>query len=138
MLQEDKAKYAADTINKPDDDNNQCIAYRTDRTQCVRRKKIGGLFCGVHCKKFPDADAQTISTMASQNMALKVTVWIQEILGIPYYFDDKHNVYDTKQVLENISNPAIIGRWKYHTDDDRNDTGSGHGDVPVHYEIIFS
>lgn len=90
-----------------------CVARRNDGTRCIRKKK-NGLFCGVHCKKFPAAGIFVAAAADGEpeTHILRVGVYIKEVRGIPYYFDDNGNVYHTKDVLENKQDPRIVGRWE--------------------------
>jgi hypothetical protein len=42
---------------------------------------------------------------------VSVEIWVEEIRGIVYYFDDKGNIYHTEDVYDGRNNPRIIGKW---------------------------
>ena len=39
-------------------------------------------------------------------------MWVQDINGIVYYIDNNNNIYKTEDILSNITNPAIIAKYK--------------------------
>jgi hypothetical protein len=88
----------------------RCIACRANGEQCTRRKKDGNDYCGTHDKNRPHG---IISEQNKNDEKLnKVSVYIQDINGILYYIDDKENVYNTEDILNNILNPKIIAKYK--------------------------
>jgi hypothetical protein len=88
----------------------RCGAKRANGTQCTRRKKEAGKYCGTHSKGTPhgeispsDGDVATVK---------KVEVWTEDFKGINYYIDSANNVYKTQDIMENKQNPAIIAKWE--------------------------
>ena len=73
------------------------------------KKKNDSNFCGTHDKNRPHG---IISDICNDNIMNKNHVWINEINGIHYYIDDYNNIYKTQDILENVSDPKIIGKYK--------------------------
>lgn len=90
--------------------NDRCCACRANGEQCTRRKQEGFNFCGTHNKGTPHGTIETfeeINITSSQ----KIEVTIKEINGIHLYVDDNRNIYKTEDVLQNVLNPSIIGKY---------------------------
>lgn len=85
----------------------RCIGLRANKEQCIRRKKKGIEFCGVHEKCTPYGIIKpNESTVPSKQ---KIELIAEEIRGIVYYMDKDWNVYNTEDIIRNIENPRIIG-----------------------------
>lgn len=85
----------------------RCISNRSDGQQCSRRKKEGCEYCGTHSKGSPYGTFQEqVSTIT------KTEVWAQDICGIHYYLDDKGNVYNTEDIVNNKVNPRVIAQYE--------------------------
>tara|TARA_A100001035_G_C27634601_1_gene431645 strand:+ start:177 stop:764 length:588 start_codon:yes stop_codon:yes gene_type:complete len=89
---------------------DRCSALKANKMQCSRRKLGDNCFCGTHLKGQPHGiiDHQEINTKVSKN----VQVWAEEIKGIWYYIDDLNNVYDTNDILANITDPKKIAKYE--------------------------
>jgi hypothetical protein len=93
--------------------HERCCALRANNQQCTRRKKNSEKFCGTHIKGIPhgeinnsDKNVQTIE---------KREIWAQDINGIIYYIDNKNNVYNHHDIINNIMNPKIIAKYNKTT-----------------------
>lgn len=93
----------------------RCIAKRANGERCTRRRKDEMEFCGTHSKGQPHG---VISESDTTKPIKKITVRTEDIKGIIYYIDDHFNVYDSKDILNNTTNPKIIA--KYTIDKDGN------------------
>ena len=87
----------------------RCNAKRACGEQCTRKKKADSNFCGTHDKNRPHG---IISDVIQDVVLNKNHVWIHEINGIHYYIDDYNNIYKTQDILENVTNPKIIAKYK--------------------------
>tara|TARA_B100000900_G_scaffold414854_1_gene442778 strand:+ start:1821 stop:2351 length:531 start_codon:yes stop_codon:yes gene_type:complete len=101
----------------------RCKALRANGEQCTRRKKDNHHFCGTHIKGKPhgvisENDDSNDKNQCDHRNFTRVTIWQEEIQGIIYYIDDKHNVYNTSDILENKISPPVIARWKKNTNGD--------------------
>ena len=72
-------------------------------------QKIDQQLCGTHIKGTPHGIIELADKI---DQITKVSIWAQDIKGIIYYIDDNHNVYNTKDIYENIMNPKIIAKWE--------------------------
>ena len=88
---------------------DKCQALRANGMQCSRRKKNGHVFCGTHIKGTPHG---SIENKPETNPYTKRSVWIEEINGISYYIDNTENVYESSDIVNNISDPRIIAKYK--------------------------
>ena len=88
----------------PTDD--RCIAKRANNEQCSRRKKENCLYCGTHSKGIPHGVMNK-----EENQYTKKEIWAEDIHGIIYYIDADNNVYKTEDVMKNLVNPSMIGKW---------------------------
>tara|TARA_A100001015_G_scaffold242948_1_gene277735 strand:- start:163 stop:669 length:507 start_codon:yes stop_codon:yes gene_type:complete len=89
---------------------NRCFAKRACGEQCTRKKKEGFDYCGTHDKNRPHGVISDISENISNKV--KREVWIQEINGIMYYIDDNNNIYRTEDILSNVEDPNVFGKYK--------------------------
>lgn len=90
-------------------ETNRCNARRANNEQCTRRKKDGCEYCGTHIKGTPHG---LISEVLQPNeVTHKIEIIAQEIGGIVYYIDDRENVYNTEDVMNNKENPGIIAKY---------------------------
>ena len=89
--------------------DNRCNAKRANQEQCTRRRKDGSEFCGTHIKGTPHGLITTEDT--NTNIYHKLEVKAQDIGGIVYYIDDKGNVFNTEDVMNNKENPQIIAKY---------------------------
>ena len=88
---------------------DRCIAKRANGSQCTRRKKDDGQYCGTHSKGTPHG---IIDLDEEQSIGLKkVDVWTEDFKGIHYYIDSNNNVYDTADIMENKTNPRVVAQW---------------------------
>lgn len=89
---------------------DRCCARRAEGEQCTRRRKEGSEYCGTHLKGTPHGIMD--ETQEEQKIATtKIDVWAQDIQGIVYYIDKCDNVYDTHDILKNVTNPKIIAKY---------------------------
>ena len=92
-----------DRISTPaEPENDRCTAKRANDEQCSRRCKAGLQFCGTHSKSTPRG------TMDAGVTAREVIAI--DIDGIMHYADD-NCIYCTEDVLRNVLNPAVVGRY---------------------------
>lgn len=96
---------------------DRCTAKRANGEQCTRRRKKNLSYCGTHSKNTPHGiiEGKIVSEQEQSSMKT-VEIWTQDINGIIYYIDDKHNVYDPKDILKNIKNPRVISQWSKDVD----------------------
>jgi hypothetical protein len=87
----------------------RCCACRANGEQCTRRRKDGLDYCGTHIKGTPYGVVQL--NKSEVNLLSKKQVWVQEIKGIQYFIDDSNNIYLHEDILNNIKNPTIIGKY---------------------------
>lgn len=92
----------------------RCLALRSNMEQCTRRRREGCQFCGTHAKGSPygifDDSQQT-------EVVNKIQIWLQEIEGIMNYIDDKNNIYNMHDIMNNEPCPKIIGKCERLNDD---------------------
>jgi len=94
-------------------ENNRCMAKRANGEQCTRRRKdMNTEFCGTHSKGAPHGLIDNNEKIMKTEHTLEV--FAQDIKGIVYYIDHFHNVYNTEQIMSNLENPEIIGKWEKH------------------------
>ena len=89
--------------------HEQCIAKKADCSRCTRRKRDGSNFCGTHIKGTPHGH---VENKPQANPYTKRTVWIEEINGISYYIDGNNNVYDSSDIVNNVTGPRIIAKYE--------------------------
>jgi hypothetical protein len=90
---------------------NRCNARRANNEQCTRRRKEGCEYCGTHIKGTPHGLINEI--LSSNENTHKIEIMAQEIGGIVYYIDDRENVYNIEDVMNNKENPGIIAKYTY-------------------------
>lgn len=88
---------------------NRCKAIRSSGEQCTRRKSEKCDFCGTHSKGTPHGII-TDSNEAQEVLPDKCIVYARNIKGIIYYIDEKLNVFDTEDIINNVINPTIISK----------------------------
>jgi len=89
---------------------DRCVACRANSDQCTRRKKDKSNFCGTHIKGTPHGVIEEHNS--STEIEKKVSVWVCDIKGIMYYIDNNNNVYDSEEVMKNMTNPKIIAKYE--------------------------
>ena len=94
---------------------NRCGAMRANNEQCTRRRKDGSEFCGTHSKGTPHGMVTNNGNNISE-MNKVVEVFASEIMGIVYYIDVNNNVYNTEDVMNNVTNPGIIAKYEKNGD----------------------
>ena len=94
---------------------NRCGAMRANNEQCTRRRKECSDFCGTHSKGTPHGMVNTVDKGISE-MNKVVEVFASEIMGIVYYIDANKNVYNTEDVMNNVTNPGIIAKYEKNGD----------------------
>jgi len=92
-------------------ETNRCNARRANNEQCTRRKKEGCEYCGTHIKGTPHGLIS--ETLQTNEITHKIEIIAQEIGGIVYYIDNRKNVYNTEDVMNNKENPEIIANYTY-------------------------
>ena len=93
---------------------NRCNAKRADGQQCTRRRKDNCEFCGTHVKGRPHG--LITNEIIETDINKKLDVYAQEINGVVYYLDKFNNVYKTEDIMKNIINPKIIGKYERQQD----------------------
>ena len=68
--------------------SERCIAKRANGEQCSRRKK------------------------SETNVVSHKEVWCEDIGGILQYIDNDGNIYKHEEVMNNVVNPSIIGKYE--------------------------
>jgi hypothetical protein len=86
---------------------NRCSALRADDERCTRKRKDGHPFCGTHLKGTPNS----IQSDESRGVIKKMEVVVLEIDGILYYVDSFMNIYKPEDIMSEIQNPKIIGKY---------------------------
>ena len=86
--------------------NERCTAKKATGEQCTRKKKVGCNFCGTHDKYQPHG---VVTLNINETCLKRCTITIEDINGINYYLDENNNVYDTRDIILNTTNPKIIG-----------------------------
>jgi len=90
--------------------NERCIARRSNKQQCSRRRRGGEFCCGTHVKGTPYG---VVSQSAEEKNALKkVEIRTVEIGGIYYYADHENNVYSPEDIVAESTTPNIIGKYE--------------------------
>ena len=92
---------------------NRCTAKRANGEQCTRRRKDECEFCGTHEKGRPHG--LVTANEFDTNINKKIEVFAQEIAGIVYYLDNYGNVYNTEDIMKEVSNPEIIAKYKFES-----------------------
>tara|TARA_Y100000741_G_C18219537_1_gene545238 strand:- start:510 stop:1052 length:543 start_codon:yes stop_codon:yes gene_type:complete len=86
--------------------SDRCCACRANGEQCSRRKKDNSNYCGTHIKGIPHGVIKQEDSKTNR----KKEVWCEDIGGIYQYIDNDLNVYKHEDVMNNLINPAIIGK----------------------------
>jgi len=87
----------------------RCCAKRANGEQCTRKKKDDISYCGTHEKNRPHG---TIDDIINSVNLKKKEVWLEDINGILYYIDSDNNVYNNEDILNNVTNPEILYKYK--------------------------
>jgi len=87
----------------------RCCAKRANGEQCTRKKKDNISYCGTHEKNRPHG---TIDDIKNSQTLKKREVWLEDINGILYYIDSDNNVYNNVDILNNITNPEVLYKYK--------------------------
>jgi len=90
----------------------RCTARRANGEQCTRRKREGSCFCGTHIKGTPHGRIEISEKNEGGPNKKKIKVWTEEIMGITYFIDNFHNVYDPHEIMNNVENPNVIAKWE--------------------------
>lgn len=88
--------------------SDRCCACRANGEQCSRRKKEGSKYCGTHIKGVPHGVVPVDTT----EVLKKKEVWGEEISGIIHYVDSDNNVYKSEDIINNVTNPQILCKYK--------------------------
>ena len=75
----------------------------------TKKKKDEISYCGTHEKNRPHG---TIEDIEENSNIKKREVWLEDINGILYYIDDNNNVYNSEHILNNITNPEVLYKYK--------------------------
>jgi hypothetical protein len=93
---------------------NRCMARLHAGTQCTRRRREGGDFCGTHVRGQPYGIFREGDAAAPTEEPAKVSVETVSIKGISYYIDDIGNVYHPQDVINGKVNPRVIASYTTH------------------------
>ena len=88
--------------------SDRCIAKRANGEQCSRRKKSSCSYCGTHIKGVPHG----VVNLNETNVVSHKEVWCEDIGGILEYIDNDGNIYKHEEVMNNVVNPSIIGKYE--------------------------
>lgn len=88
--------------------SERCIAKRANGEQCSRRKKSNCSYCGTHIKGVPHG----VVNLNETNVVSHKEVWCEDIGGIIQYIDTDGNIYKHEEVMNNVVNPSIIGKYE--------------------------
>ena len=88
---------------------DRCGAKRANAEQCTRRKKEGEQYCGTHTKGTPHGILENGNK--EQDKLKKIEVAVLDINGIVYYVDDKNNIYNSSDIIQNKVNPRVIAHY---------------------------
>lgn len=89
-------------------ENNRCNACKAGGEQCTRRRKENSLYCGTHLKGAPHGE---VTTELENSNKKQIEINAEEINGIIYYLDSYGNIYKMEDVLKEIDDPGVIGRY---------------------------
>ena len=89
--------------------NNRCCAKKSGGEQCTRRKKDNEMYCGTHTKNRPYG----VVDLENETQNKVITVSTVEINGIVYYKDNENNIYDPNDIVKDVKNPNIIGKYSF-------------------------
>lgn len=95
---------------------DRCIAKRANGSQCTRRKKENVDYCGTHEKGQPHGIFDTNNTNIVAMNSKTIVVHTINIKGINYFVDSECNIYNPKDVIDNILNPRKVGLCKKNED----------------------
>jgi len=88
--------------------SDRCMAKRANGEQCSRRKKSNCSYCGTHIKGVPHG----VVNLNETNVVSHKEVWCEDIGGIIQYIDTDGNIYKHEEVMNNVVNPSIIGKYE--------------------------
>lgn len=100
-----KRKRVKNTI--PED--NRCNAKKAGGNQCTRRRKENSLYCGTHVKGAPHGEINEGDSNLNEKKCVVINA--KEINGIIYYTDDYGNVYKMEDIMSDVENPEVIGKY---------------------------
>ena len=89
-------------------DRNRCNACKAGGEQCTRRRRENSLYCGTHLKGAPHGE---VTTELENSNKKQIDITAEEINGIIYYLDSYGNIYKMEDVLKEIEDPSVIGRY---------------------------
>jgi hypothetical protein len=92
--------------------SERCIAKRANGEQCSRRKRGDSSYCGTHIKGVPHG----VVSMEETEVVSQKEVWCEDIAGIIQYIDKDGNIYKHEDVMNNVVNPSIIGKYEIVAD----------------------
>ena len=103
--------------------HEQCIAKKSNGSQCTRRKKTDTNLCGTHIKGRPHGEfdikngnvGEEGENKNNENNILnekKVEVWLEDIGGIMHYIDNQFNIYDNNDIIQGVKEPKIIAKYE--------------------------
>ena len=49
----------------------------------------------------------------------QIQVWLEDFNGIMYWINDYGSIYDTSDVINNVENPRVIGKYEKSMEDER-------------------
>lgn len=88
---------------------NRCSACKANGDQCTRRRRDGTEFCGTHSKGVPHGLMKDNDAIEDNNH--NVEIFGEDVNGIIYYMDKYNNVYKMEDIMTQIENPTIIGKY---------------------------
>ena len=65
-------------------------------------------YCGTHIKGVPHG----VVNLNESNVVSHKEVWCEDIGGILQYIDTDGNIYKHEEVMNNVVNPSIIGKYE--------------------------
>lgn len=87
---------------------NRCLAIISTGGQCTRQRKQNCELCGTHTK------GNTLGLVHPDDLeepeTYTLTVASIDINGIVYFVDDKNNLFNTEDIINEDDNPKIIGK----------------------------
>lgn len=89
-------------------EQNRCNAKKAGGEQCTRRRKDNCLYCGTHVKGAPHGEINEICTEIQKK---QIIIQAREVNGVIYYIDDYENLYKMEDIIQEVENPTIIGRY---------------------------
>ena len=88
---------------------NRCSACKANGDQCTRRRRDGTEFCGTHSKGVPHGLMKDNDSIEDNNH--NIEIFGEDVNGIIYYMDNYNNVYKMEDIMRQIENPTIIGKY---------------------------